>query len=87
MKKLLLLIYFLSQNLMANDLPDLGSYTDSIVSDVEADKIAKQILYQVNQSPIVVRDVEIDELSYRLRPSLNDWNFDCSSKYRILYFK
>ena len=61
MKKLLLLIYFLSQNLMANDLPDLGSYTDSIVSDVEADKIAKQILYQVNQSPIVVRDVEIDD--------------------------
>ena len=61
MKKLFLLIYFLSHNLMANELPDLGSYTDTIVSAVEEDKISKQILYQVNQSPLVVRDVEIED--------------------------
>ena len=61
MKKLLLLIYFLSHNLMANDLPELGSYSDTIVSAVEEDKISKQILYQVNQSSSVVRDIEIDD--------------------------
>ena len=61
MKKLLLLIYFLNQNLMANELPELGSYTDSIVSNVEEDKISKQILYQVNQSSAVVKDIEIED--------------------------
>ena len=60
MKKLLLLIYFLSHNLMGNELPDLGSYTDTIISSVEEDKISKQILYQVNQSSSVVHDIEID---------------------------
>jgi len=61
MKKLLLLIYFLSHNLMANELPDLGSYTDTIISSVEEDKISKQILYQVNQNSAVVHDIEIDD--------------------------
>ena len=61
MKKLLLLIYFLSHNLAANELPDLGSYTDTIITPVEEDKISKQILYQVNQSSAVVRDIEIDD--------------------------
>ena len=61
MKKLLLLIYFLSHNLMANDLPDLGSYTDSIISDLEEDNISKRILYQVNQSPAMVHDIEMHD--------------------------
>jgi predicted Zn-dependent protease len=61
MKKLLLLIYFLSHNLMANDLPDLGSYTDSIISDLEEDNISKRILYQINQSPAMVHDIEMHD--------------------------
>ena len=62
MKKLLLLFYFLSLNLMANELPELGSYTDNIFSSADEDKISKQILYQVNKNPLVVKDSEIDEL-------------------------
>ena len=61
MKKLLLIIFFLGRTLMANELPDLGSYTDNIISTAEEDRISKQILYQVNQSPSVIHDVEIDD--------------------------
>jgi len=61
MKKLLLTICFLCPLLNANELPELGSYTDNIISSVEEDRISKQILYQVNQSPSVVHDVEIDD--------------------------
>ena len=61
MKKLLLLIYFLSLNVMANELPELGSYTDTIFSSVEEERISKKILYQVNQSSAVVQDIEIDD--------------------------
>jgi beta-barrel assembly-enhancing protease len=61
MKKLLLVISFLAEGLMANELPDLGGYSDNIISKVEEDRIAKQILFQVNQSPSVLHDVEIDD--------------------------
>ena len=72
MKKLLLLFYFLSLNLMANELPELGSYTDNIFSSADEDKISKQILYQVNKNPLVVKDSEIDDyLSHLGRRLMN----------------
>ena len=46
---------------MANELPELGSYTDTIFSSVEEERISKKILYQVNQSSAVVQDIEIDD--------------------------
>ena len=61
MKKLLLLIYFFSVSLMANELPELGSSSDTIFSSADEDKISKQILYQVNKNPLVVNDIEVDD--------------------------
>ena len=72
MKKLLLLIYFFSVSLMANELPELGSSSDTIFSSADEDKISKQILYQVNKNPLVVKDSEIDDyLSHLGRRLMN----------------
>ncbi|MDG2252713.1 MAG: M48 family metalloprotease [Methylophilaceae bacterium] len=57
---------------MANELPELGSYTDNIFSSADEDKISKQILYQVNKNPLVVKDSEIDDyLSHLGRRLMN----------------
>ena len=70
MKKLLLMIFFLGHIVMADELPDLGSYTDNIISTVEEDRISKQILYQVNQSQSVIHDIEIEDYLASLGSSL-----------------
>ena len=70
MKKLLLMIFFLGHIVMADELPDLGSYTDNIISIVEEDRISKQILYQVNQSQSVIHDIEIEDYLASLGSSL-----------------
>tara|TARA_B110000503_G_scaffold140775_1_gene232519 strand:- start:14 stop:1438 length:1425 start_codon:yes stop_codon:yes gene_type:complete len=70
MKKLLLMFFFIGHIVMADELPDLGSYTDNIITAVEEDKISKQILYEVNQSSSVIHDVEIEDYLATLGNSL-----------------
>ena len=49
----------------ANNLPDLGEFSDQFISPYQEKMIAREILYQVHSSPEVVQDEEInDYLNY-----------------------
>ncbi|QZP17190.1 M48 family metalloprotease [Methylophilales bacterium] len=61
MKKTLLILIFLSFIVMANNLPELGDYSSSKISETEEIFIGRQILYQVNQSDSIIRDIEISD--------------------------
>lgn len=70
MKKILLIFIFLSFFVSANNLPELGDYSSSKISENDEIFIGRQILFQVNQSDTIVRDIEIkdylDSLGRRL---------------------
>ena len=61
MKKTLLILIFLSCIVMANNLPELGDYSSSKISENEEIFIGRQILFQVNQSDSIIRDIEISD--------------------------
>ena len=61
MKKTLLILIFLSCIVMANNLPELGDYSSSKISENEEIFIGRQILFQVNQSDSIIWDIEISD--------------------------
>ena len=61
MKKTLLILIFLSCIVTANNLPELGDYSSSKISENEEIFIGRQILFQVNQSDSIIRDIEISD--------------------------
>ena len=61
MKKTLLIFIFLSCIVMANNLPELGDYSSSKISESDEVLIGRQILFQVNQSDSIIRDIEISD--------------------------
>ncbi|MEK9771475.1 MAG: M48 family metalloprotease [Nitrosomonadales bacterium] len=61
LKKLLLFYFILISPLLSNELPDLGEYSDSFLSDYQESLIAREILYQIHNSPDVVEDEEIND--------------------------
>ena len=61
MKKLLLYIFLFSKISFANELPDLGDYSETIIGAHEEAIIGSQILQQVHQSDTVIHDVEIED--------------------------
>ena len=70
MKKLLLFIFFISNISFANELPDLGDYSETIIGANEERVIGSQILQQVYQSNSVIKDVEIEDYLYGLTNKL-----------------
>ena len=61
MKKILLIFIFLSYFVSANNLPELGDFSSSKISENDEMFIGRQILFQVNQSDTIVRDIEIKD--------------------------
>lgn len=61
MKKTLLIFIFLSCTVTANNLPELGDYSSSKISESDEVLIGRQILFQVNQSDSIIRDIEISD--------------------------
>ena len=61
MKKTLLIFIFLSFIVTANNLPELGDYSSSKISESDEILIGRQILFQVNQSDSIIRDIEISD--------------------------
>ena len=61
MKKTLLIFIFLSCVVTANNLPELGDYSSSKISESDEVLIGRQILFQVNQSDSIIRDIEISD--------------------------
>ena len=61
MKKTLLIFIFLSCIVMANNLPELGDFSSSKISESDEIFIGRQILFQVNQSDSIIRDIEISD--------------------------
>ncbi|MDA7691025.1 M48 family metalloprotease [Methylophilaceae bacterium] len=76
MKKTLLIFIFLSFVVTANNLPELGDYSSSKISESDEIFIGRQILFQVNQSDSIIRDIEIsdylDSLGKRLINASSD---------------
>ena len=61
MMKLFLYIFLFSKISFANELPDLGDYSETIIGAHEEAIIGSQILQQVQQSDSVIHDVEIED--------------------------
>ena len=70
MKKLFLCIFLISKTCFANELPNLGDYSETIIGAHEESIIGKQILQQVQQSNTVINDVEIEDYLYNLTNKL-----------------
>ena len=70
MKKLLFFIFLISNLCFANELPDLGDYSETIIGAHEERVIGSQILQQVHQSNSVINDVEIEDYLYSLTNNL-----------------
>jgi len=61
MQKLFLSLFLFSEISLANELPDLGDYSETIIGAHEESIIGSQILQEVYQSDRVIRDVEIED--------------------------
>ena len=70
MKKLFLCIFLISKICLANELPDLGDYSETVIGTHEEGIIGTQILQQVYQSDSVINDVEIEDYLYNLTNKL-----------------
>ena len=70
MKKLFLCIFLTSKICLANELPDLGDYSETVIGAHEEGIIGTQILQQVYQSDSVINDVEIEDYLYNLTNKL-----------------
>lgn len=71
MKKLFIIILFVSKASFANDLPELGSHFDNLLTANDEKKITFQILSQVYQSNNVINDSEINNYIERLGSKLS----------------
>jgi len=60
MKKIFLVLIVFYSLALSNELPELGSSSDSIISVFQEKKIRIQLLYQANLSPTVLKDPEIN---------------------------
>ena len=70
MKKIFFTLILFYSFAFSNELPDLGSSSDSIISAFQEKKIRMQLLYQANQSPTVLKDPEINAYMERLGKKL-----------------
>jgi len=70
MKKLFLCIFLISKICLANELPDLGDYSETVIGAHEEGIIGTQILQQVYQSDSVINDFEIEDYLYNLTNKL-----------------
>ena len=70
MKKIFFALILFYSFAFSNELPDLGSSSDSIISTFQEKKIRMQLLYQANQSPTVLKDPEINAYMERLGKKL-----------------
>ena len=61
MQKLLLSLFLFSEISLANELPDLGEYSETVIGAHEESIIGSQILQEVYQSDRVIRDIEIED--------------------------
>ena len=61
MQKLFLFLFLLSGISLANELPDLGDYSETVMGAHEESIIGSQILQEVYKSDRVIRDVEIED--------------------------
>ena len=61
MKKIIFFIIFFTSNILANDLPELGSSFDNVISAAEEKKIRHQIMLQAFLSNSVIKDPEIND--------------------------
>ena len=86
MKKLFLIILFVSKAGFANDLPELGSHFDNLLTANDEKKITFQILSQVYQSNNVINDSEINNYIERLgrKLSMDGTNEKLSLKFFIV---
>jgi len=66
MKNLFFCIFIFSKISFANELPDLGDYSETVIGAHEERIIGTQILQQVHQSDSVINDVEIEDYLYSL---------------------
>tara|TARA_B100000795_G_scaffold269376_1_gene258575 strand:- start:2050 stop:3480 length:1431 start_codon:yes stop_codon:yes gene_type:complete len=66
MKNLLFCFFIFSKISFANELPDLGDYSETVIGAHEERIIGTQILQQVHQSDSVINDVEIEDYLYNL---------------------
>ena len=86
MKKLFIIILFVSKASFANDLPELGSHFDNLLTANDEKKITFQILSQVYQSNNVINDSEINNYIERLgrKLSMDGTNEKLSLKFFIV---
>jgi len=70
MKKLFFYIFFISNISFANELPNLGDYSETIIGTNEERVIGREILQQVYQSKSVINDVEIEDYLHNLTNKL-----------------
>lgn len=61
MKKLIILFLFCSFEVFGNNLPELGSSFDNLISNVDEKKIKFQIMSQIYKSNSIIRDPEIND--------------------------
>jgi beta-barrel assembly-enhancing protease len=83
MKKTLLIFIFLSCIVMANNLPELGDYSSSRISESDEIFIGRQILFQVNQSGSIIRDIEISDYLDLLGKRLINASTDPAKKIKF----
>ena len=76
MKKLFIIILFVSKAIFANDLPELGSHFDNLLTQNDEKKITFQILSQVYQSNSVITDPEINNYIQMLGRKLSESGTD-----------
>jgi predicted Zn-dependent protease len=60
-KKFFFVFLIFTHIVWANNLPDLGDYSDQYLTPYQENMIARQILYQVHSSPEVIKDEEIND--------------------------
>tara|TARA_B110000014_G_C20119410_1_gene592502 strand:- start:280 stop:1710 length:1431 start_codon:yes stop_codon:yes gene_type:complete len=70
MKKIFFYIFFVSNICFANELPDLGDYSETIIGAHEEKIIGTQILQQAHQSSSILHDVEIEDYLHNLTNKL-----------------
>ena len=80
MRKTLLIFIFLSFIVTANNLPELGDFSSSKISESDEIFIGRQILFQVNQSDSIIRDIEISDYLDSLGKKLINASTDPAKK-------
>ena len=60
----------IAQLSLANELPDLGDYSESVIGAHEENIIGTQILQQVYQSDTIINDVEVEDYLHSLTNKL-----------------